>query len=213
MSAAGPGFLLYGCGGHGRSVAGIVLDNHPDARLIFVDARARPGETILGFPALPAPPPEAAEYRVLVALGDNAARRDAFLALVRSPTEPLISRHAHLGAGARIGAGTVVATRAFVGPEAVVGVNSILNTGCIVEHEVRVGDHVHLAPHVTVCGRVEIGDGVFLGAGVTVIDKLRIAPGIIVGAGATVVRSLDRPGLYLGTPARWVEPPACLPPG
>ena len=41
---------------------------------------------------------------------------------------------------------------------------------------------------------------------------VRIAPGCVIGAGAVVTKDLDRPGVYVGNPARLVrelpQPPA-----
>lgn len=198
-------YILLGCGGHGRSVAEIILTNDPAAEIIFVDHMARPGETIWGFPVL-AKMRYPVECRVLVTVGDNGARQKIFDSLNTQPLPPLISSRAHLGRHCSIGRGTSVGHGVYVGPDAIVGANNILNTGCIVEHEVCIGSHNHIAPHVTICGRTHIGDLVFIGAGATVIDNLQITSKVIIGAGATVVRDIKESGVYMGTPAARVAP-------
>ncbi|HAL92152.1 MAG TPA: acetyltransferase [Verrucomicrobia bacterium] len=198
-------YYLFGCGGHGRSIAEIVLSNDPAVDIVFVDRMARPGEKVLGFPVWPNVDLPV-ECRVLATVGDNEERKKIFEALPREKLEPLISIRAHLGHQCIIGRGSSVGVGGYVGPEAVVGDNTILNTGCIVEHEVVVGSHNHIAPHVTICGRTRIGDLVMIGAGATVIDGIRIVSNVIVGAGATVVRDITEPGVYVGTPAVRIAP-------
>jgi hypothetical protein len=41
--------IIFGCGGHARSVADIILYNKPNAQLTFVDENAKMNENILGF--------------------------------------------------------------------------------------------------------------------------------------------------------------------
>lgn len=204
MSAVLP-YFLFGCGGHGRSMAEIILSNDPAADIVFVDRMARPGEKVMGFLVLPKVDLPA-ECRVLATVGDNEERKKIFETLPREKLEPLISSRAHLGCQCTIGRGTSVGVGAYVGPEAVIGDNTILNTGCIVEHEVVVGLHNHIAPHVTICGRTRIGDLVMIGAGATVIDGIQICSNVIVGAGATVVRDIMEPGVYVDTPAVRIAP-------
>ncbi len=198
-------FFLFGCGGHGRSIAEIILSNDPAAKITFVDRNARAGETVLGFPVVPAAE-FPGEYRALVTIGDNLQRKKVFEVLSHDHMDPLISMRAYVGHLSKIGKGTTVGYGVYIGPEAVVGENTILNTGCIVEHEVRVGSHNHIAPNVTICGRTSIGDLVMIGAGATVIDGIKIASSVIVGAGATVVSDITESGIYVGTPARRIAP-------
>ena len=198
-------YYLFGCGGHGRSIAELVLSNDPAADLIFVDRAARPEERVLGFPVLPEVLLPAA-YRALATVGDNEERRRVFEMLDPAHLEPLVSASAHVGRRTAIGRGATVGHGVYVGPEAAVGDNTILNTGCIVEHEVTIGAHGHIAPHSTLCGRTHLGDLVMIGAGATVIDRIRIVSRVVVGAGATVVRDILEPGVYVGTPAVRIAP-------
>lgn len=198
-------WVLFGCGGHGRSVAELILTDQPDAEIVFVDDHAQAGETVMGFPAvctleLPIP------CRILVTLGDNRLRKARFETLPRERCLPMVSSRAHVGRQVRLGMGTSVGIGAYVGPQAVIGENTILNTGCIVEHEVQMGSHGHVAPRALVCGRARIGDLVMIGAGATVIDRVVITDRVIVGASATVVHDVTEPGVYVGTPARRIGP-------
>ena len=67
---------IFGCGGHARSVADVVLNNQPKAKIIFVDSAAKEGEKILGFPVQKT----LTEKTVInyCAIGDNLTRKKCF---------------------------------------------------------------------------------------------------------------------------------------
>lgn len=194
-------YFLFGCGGHGRSMAELILLREPDANLIFIDPMAQPGETVMEIPVLPHVDLPAS-WRALVSIGDNEKRRHMFLNLDPSQLPPVTAPQAHLARNSRIGRGSCAAHGVYLGPEAAIGDNTILNTGSIVEHEVCIGDHCHIAPHATICGRTKIEDRVMIGAGATVIDQLHITSCVIIGAGAAVVQDVIESGIYAGVPAR-----------
>lgn len=194
--------IIYGCGGHARSVAEVALHNGKE-RLVFVDSEAKTAETIFGFPVV-------ASFRddnasIIVAIGDNHRREAVFARVSPQRCESIVAGDAYLAREVTLGYGGFVGHGAYVGPGAAIGVNSILNTRCVIEHETRVGAHCHIAVNATVAGRCKIGDFVTLGAGATVIDNISICSNVYVGAGATVVKNIDSPGLYVGVPARKIK--------
>jgi sugar O-acyltransferase (sialic acid O-acetyltransferase NeuD family) len=101
-----------------------------------------------------------------------------------------------------LGDGSVVFDGAIIQPGTVLGRGAIVNTGARIDHDCQIGDDVHVAPGAVLAGCVKVGDGVFLGAGSVCIQGVSIAPGCTIGAGAVVVSDCERPGLYLGIPAR-----------
>jgi len=204
MSTEGVGIYFLGFGGHARSVADVALAVGVND-MIFVDARARPGETFAGFATLTSlPVPLAAGWTLFPAMGENLARKAAFGHHDHMPPK-LISPTATIGILAEVGPGTLVGHHAHIGPAAVIGRGVIINTGAVVEHECQVGDFSHISVNATVAGRTRIGSNVFVGAGATVIDKISICDDVIVGAGATVVDHILTPGTYVGTPARLLD--------
>ena len=68
--------LIFGCGGHSRSVADILLSDHPDVKLVFVDPNAESEETLFGFEVLPELPYSPNSY--FFALGDNFERKKKY---------------------------------------------------------------------------------------------------------------------------------------
>ncbi len=186
---------IFGCGGHARSVADVLLANEPDADIVFIDSHARPGEEIFGFPVQLAPPADGSVS--YCAVGDNCIRRDMF---ADRQFDTLISKDCYLGKNCKIGVGTFVAHHAHIGPCAIIGIGCIINTGAVVEHEVKVGNFSHISVNATVCGRVEIGNRVFVGAGTTIRDKIHVCDDVIIGCGSTVVHDITEPGVYGGCP-------------
>jgi sugar O-acyltransferase (sialic acid O-acetyltransferase NeuD family) len=114
----------------------------------------------------------------------------------------LVSARACIGPDVRLGGGTVVMDQAAVNAGTELGEACIVNTGAVVEHDCRIGNNVHVGPHATICGGVEIEDHCLIGAGATIVPGTRIAAGSLIGAGAVVASDLERPGTYVGVPAK-----------
>ena len=192
--------VIWGCGGHSRSVADVILFNEPAAILVFIDDFARRDEEIFGFPVVKNFPAE--PYHCFLAIGDNARRKKRFDLVGRSNLISVVSDNAYIGRNCKIDIGCFVAHSCHIGPEAIIGKNTILNTASVVEHEAVIGQHCHIGPNATVSGRTKIGDLVFVGVGATVIDNVNICSNTVIGAGATVTKDIIVPGVYIGTPAR-----------
>lgn len=200
------GLLIFGFGGHARSVADVALAGGVE-ELRFIDGNARADESFHGFPVLASwnePLPEG--WAAFPAAGDNQRRRQQIDAIEAAdwPLATIIAPSATLGIQCSIAAGCFIGHQAHVGPVASVGKGCIINSGAIVEHESVVGEFSHIAVNATLAGRSRIGRGNFIGAGATVIDGITLVDDIQVGAGGVVSRSLDASGLYVGVPVRKV---------
>lgn len=203
MSGLGGKIVIFGCGGHSRSVTDVLLSSNPGVSLVFVDDNAHDGEQLYGFDI----------YRqyvlggepVFLAIGDNEARKKKLDVIGDRHLFSIISGRAHLGHHSTIHKGCFVGNFCHIGPEAVIGMNTILNTASVLEHEVKIGAHCHIGPNATISGRCSIGDLVFVGVGATVRDKVSICSDVMIGAGATVVADIVEPGTYVGTPARRIR--------
>lgn len=194
---------LFGCGGHSRSVADIVLSNNPHVLLVFVDPNARLSEKIYGFPVMKECPD--GSLPIFLAIGDNKIRKEKFEELSSANIISVLSCKAHIGYGSILDVGCFVGNFCHIGPDVVIGENSIINNGAIVEHEVIIGRHSHVGPNATISGRCKIGNQVFVGVGATIKDYVTICSDVIIGAGATVVHPIEEPGVYVGTPAKRIK--------
>ena len=208
MTPPPDGLVVYGFGGHARSVADIALASGI-RKLIFIDEAARPDETLFGFPALTTfDEPLPGGWQAFPASGDNRTRHDQVTRILgRSwPLATLISPTATIGREARISAGCFIGHHAHVGPLTSVGTACIVNTGAVIDHECQIGDYTHVSVNSSVAGRCRIGNFVFFGTGAVMIDTVSIADSITVGAGTVVVQPLVEPGTYVGVPARKLDP-------
>lgn len=199
--------IVFGCGGHARSIVDVIRETCREIEIILVDDGAKDDEMILGCKVLKRCEPQN-EDKYIVAIGDNVQRAKVYQTLqkmTRGLPAAVVSKYAHIGMESVIGQGTFVAAGTHIGPQACVGDNSIINTGSIIEHEAKIGNNTHVAPRTVVCGRANIGNYVFCGAGSTVIDKISVCDNVVIGAGAVVRECITEPGIYVGVPARRID--------
>ena len=195
-------YVIFGCGGHARSVAEVILTNDETAQLVFVDEAAKPGEKIFGFNVLQKVDSKLHMAKI-IALGDNALRKVMDESLGQ-PVQSVVGKDSYISKEVYIGPGSFIGHEAYVGTLAKIGKNTIVNTRAIIEHEVEVGPYSQIASGAIIGGRTKIGEGVFIGLGAKLIDGLEISSGTVIGAGAVVVDSIRTPGTYVGIPARRV---------
>lgn len=191
--------LIYGAGGHARSVVDVAIANDIN-QIEFIDNHAQPNETIFNFPVLKHSRHKNANY--IVAIGDNKKRSEIFLKNGLDKVISLISKEAYLGNNAKLGKGVFVGHQVYLGPNVIIEENTIINTRCLIEHDCTVGSHSHISINATLAGKVRIGNFVMIGAGAVVIDGISICDNVIIGAGAVVVDDINSPGIYLGMPAK-----------
>lgn len=199
--------IVFGCGGHARSVISAVRGQSSEIEIILVDYGADTKEVILGCKAVHEYEIEEND-RYIMALGDNQRRRELYhwvLGKSRGMCISIVAKQAIIGMDVKVDRGTFIAPGAYIGPQAEIGCNSVVNTGSIVEHETIIGNHTHIAPGATICGRCRVGDNVFCGAGSTVVDKVSICDNVVIGAGAVVVADIHEAGTYVGVPVRKVK--------
>lgn len=203
------GLLVFGFGGHARSVADVAIACGV-VELLFVDDHARPGESFLGFAAVARMPDRIADGWSSFPASGDAVRRTAQIgaaARARWPVATLVSPRAYVAPTATVGSGVLVAHGAHVGPLARVATGCIVNTHAVIEHECSVGEFAHVAVNATIAGRCRVGARTMVGAGATVLDGITIGDDVTVGAGAVVAADLPDAGVYVGVPARR-SPPA-----
>lgn len=186
--------IIFGCGGHARSVADVCLLNNPDTKIVFVDDNAQPDEKILNFPVVKSY--DISDEEVFVAIGDNQKRTEFSKNL--SNLCSIISKNSYIGKEVEIGKGVFVAHNAHIGVGSKIGNNVIINTSASVDHDCIIGDNSFIAPNSTLCGRVIIGKNVFIGAGSTIIDNIIICDNTIIGAGSVIHKDIKAAGTYIG---------------
>lgn len=191
--------LVYGCGGHARSVIDILISDKPDTTLCIIDNQAKENEVIAGFPVFRQ---ERCGSYYFLAIGDNYKRAEVQKTKENQSLVRIISSKSHIGKQVVISEGVFIGNFTHIGPEAVIGMNSIINNGVVVEHEVRIGAYCHVGPNSTISGRCKVNDFVFIGVGSTIIDSISICSHVMIGAGAVVIENITEPGTYVGCPAK-----------
>lgn len=199
--------IIFGCGGHARSVIDIALLIGWDD-IIIIDEKGNEGEVIFGFPIYSSiSENELKNNNFFVAIGDNY-RREKITHLYQSANMQLIniiSPHAYISKSALLKKGVFIGNFAHIGPSVSIGDNVIINTHSIIEHECCIGSNTHVAIGAQIAGRVTIGDYCMVGAGASIRDNITIGNNVIIGAGAVVVNDINLAGTYVGNPVRKIK--------
>jgi len=193
--------VIVGAGSQGAIVADILRER----AVGFVDDLV-PGATVLGLPVLGtiASLPEHPHDAIVVAIGDNRARRTLTESLVAQGERlaTVIHPFTSIAPSAMIGEGCMISAGALVLPRATIGRGVLLNTKSSVDHDTVIGDFAHVSAGATVGGRAVIGEETLIALGATVISGVRVGARTVIGAGATVVRDIADDVVAFGVPAR-----------
>lgn len=77
--------------------------------------------------------------------------------------------------------------------------------GTAIGHGCNVGKNTHIANNVTLSGAVIIGENCFFGSGCTVQPACKVLDNVVLGSGAILTKSTEKPGVYVGIPAKWIK--------
>jgi sugar O-acyltransferase (sialic acid O-acetyltransferase NeuD family) len=114
----------------------------------------------------------------------------------------IISPRAYVSSHASIAEGSIIMHNVLINSNAVIGKCCIINTGALIEHEAYIGDFCHISTQAAVNGQSIIGSYSFIGSNSVIANNVSIPERVIIAAGACVMRSLDKPGTYIGIPVR-----------
>lgn len=197
--------IIYGGGGHGKSLIDLVrmLGSY---RIVGVIDDALPlGTNIMGVPVLGGADKLDELYKNGVRLAVNAVggignvniRLKIFdrLAAAGFACPTIVHPSAVVEPSATLAAGIQVMPHAYIGSEAVIGYGAIINTGAIVSHECRVGDFVNLAPGSILAGQVQVGTAALVGMGVTVNLQVKIGRQARIGNSAIIKQDVPDNGI------------------
>lgn len=121
------------------------------------------------------------------------------------PIGKLIHSSVYADSSCKIGHGVFILPGCTLDMNVTIEDNVLMNTGCIIAHDSRVQEHSFLSPGVVIAGFVNVGKCCNIGINTTIIDNIIIADKIQTGGGTVVIQDLDKPGLYVGNPARFIR--------
>lgn len=199
--------IIIGASGHGKVVADIATHcGYIDIAFLDDDDTLK---SCLGFPVVGKTfnAEKYKDYDFFVAIGNPDTREKVLEKLKGTQLNivTLIHPDAVIADSVSVGIGTVVMAGAVVNPDSTIGSGCIINTGATVDHDNEIEDYVHVSVGAHLAGTVYIGKGTWIGAGAVVNNNVNICGNCMIGAGAVVVKDIDKPGTYVGVPARKVE--------
>jgi len=98
--------------------------------------------------------------------------------------------------------GNIVLNNASFTTDIRLGSLNVINPSATIAHDCVLGSYNLINPGVSLSGEVVLGDEILLGTGARVLQQLHLCSCAVIGAGAVVTRSIERPGVYIGIPAR-----------
>jgi acetyltransferase EpsM len=192
--------VIYGGGGHGRSIIDIVrtLGRYEIAGI--VDDELAPGSVVMGIEVLGGGHilPELRSKGIHTAInavggvGDIASRVRIFEELQKAGFEcpTIIHPSATVEDSAQLSFGAQILPQAYIGSQVRIGFGVIINNGAIVSHDCVIEDYASLAPGAMLAGEVRIGKEAQVGMGVTINLRLSIGERAQIGNSAVVKRDV-----------------------
>lgn len=193
--------IIIGASGHGKVVADIAKKcGYTD--IVFLDNDEKIS-SCAGYPVFGSDTmTDELDGDVFIAVGNADARKKLMERDSDRNFPVLIHADAVVADDVEIGAGSVVMAGTVINPGTQIGRGVIVNTSSSVDHDCTIGDYCHISVGAHLCGTVSICDGAWIGAGATVSNNVNICGGCTIGAGAVVIKNIDKPGTYVGVPAR-----------
>lgn len=99
----------------------------------------------------------------------------------------------------------VTIVRGNANERTVVGAGTCIAHGTMIGHGCQIGESNHFANNVALGGSVISGEGCFFGSGSIVSPGTELCSETVIGAGAMLSKNTEKPGIYVGIPARRVS--------
>lgn len=147
------------------------------------------------------------EYKVAVAVGHSGNRKLIVDRLPKEtqyftfihPTAQIIGDDVFFGEGSLVCAGVIVTTNCIFGK------HTHLNLHTSIGHDNLIGDYFTTAPGARVSGNCYIGNVVYFGTNACTKQKVNICDNVTIGLNSGVVKDITIPGVYTGTPAKFLK--------
>lgn len=78
-----------------------------------------------------------------------------------------------------------------------------IGCGCQIGHNAKIGMRTLVIDGVVVLGSAKIGADCYIGGGAVIRGGITIPDKTLIGMGSVVTKSIDKPGIYFGNPAKY----------
>jgi len=197
--------VIYGGGGHGKSVLDLLRLLGTYHIVGFLDDGVSGGEEIMNLPILGGGEMLDELHQQGVRLAVNAVggignvkiRIQVFQRLVAASfvLPPIVHPTAFVEPSAVLSQGVQVFPHAYIGSDVAVGFGSIINTSAIVSHDCQLADFTNISPGAILAGDVKVGQRALIGMGVTVNLGVDIGAHARIGNSATIKEDLPKNGI------------------
>lgn len=101
-----------------------------------------------------------------------------------------------------VGRGSFIAPYSTILLNSQIGAHCIIEAHCLIAHYVELSNRVIIHAGSMIAGKTKVGSDTVFQFRSSALPSLTICEGVEVGATSTVTKDIDRPGYYVGTPAR-----------
>ena len=209
--------VVFGSGGHARSISQEILKDKKYNFLGFVDETKAVGEIVIIH--------KSKKYRVIgsiakvfkkrkhfcgvIGIGLNHIRQKVFKDIIKVKKnfkfEKIISRDAIINKNVKIGDGSVIMSGAVVNIGTNIGNHCIINTSCSIDHDNNLDNFTSIGPGGITGGAVIIKKGSHIGIGSVVQQSIIINEGVIIGSNSFVNKNCNKKTVYFGSPAKKIR--------
>jgi len=206
--------ILIGGGGHCISAIDVIESNNQFEIKGILDIPEKVGQKILNYPIIGTDDQiqeivsEVPNFLLTIGQIRNANIRKKIFEKVISANGKLpviYSELAYCSKHAQIADGTIVMHGAIVNASAKIGKACIINSNALIEHEATVGHFTHISTGSILNGQVSVGSNCFIGSNTVIANNITICDNVIIAAGSQVLKSITKPGIYIGNPLRKIR--------
>lgn len=121
------------------------------------------------------------------------------------PFATFIHSSCYVDESCKIGSGVCLFPGSVLDANVEIQDNVLVNVACTIAHDSIIGSHTFLSPRVAIAGFVTIGENCNIGINSTIIDCIKIINGTQIGGGTVVISNIEKKGLYVGNPSRFIR--------
>lgn len=205
---------IIGSGHLGQQIAYHIHQDTEDKVVAFFDEFQEKGSLVNKIPVIGGNSDALKEFannsfdEILIAIGYKHIdfKKRIFEELKdKIPFYTFVHSSVYVDSSAKIGQGSVIYPCCVIDQKVEIGENVLLNVSCTIAHDTKIGSNSFLSPSVAIAGFVNVGEQCIVGINSTIIDNINIVPKTQIGGGTVVINDIEKSGLYVGNPARFVR--------